>query len=76
MRHIFAVVLLIASIHASADQKTPAEWAESHRPGGCDTYTWNMVREFNLLSATPWALQAQLTDRPVPDPVLLITLDR
>jgi len=55
MRSVFAFVLLIASVCAPADERAP----ESDMQGGCDTYKWNMTREFNLLHATPWMLTAQ-----------------
>lgn len=56
MRPAIALILLAMSAGAWAEQQ--GDTAGSDAAQGCDTYTWNMAREFQLLKATPWALQA------------------
>jgi hypothetical protein len=58
MRPAIALIFLAACAGAWADQHGHGDAAVPDPAQGCDTYTWNMAREFQLLSATPWALQA------------------
>lgn len=56
MRPALASIVFAVCTSAWADQHLHGDAAD---PGqGCDSYTWNMTREFQLLSATPWPLKA------------------
>ena len=61
MRPAIALILLAVCAGALADQHLHGDAAAPDPSQGCDTYTWNMAREFQLLTATPWSLQALRT---------------
>jgi hypothetical protein len=51
----FVFLLLCASAHA-ADEHRDHQNHDQHGKSACDAYSWDMVREFTLLRATPYAL--------------------
>jgi len=61
MRNLAIAVLLAISAAASAQQRPMSEMQ-----GGCDDYSWNMVREFQLIGTSPITVAALAA--PVDEP--------
>jgi hypothetical protein len=52
---VLMLLLLGGSVACAADDHSDHQQSAQ---GGCDAFAWNMAREFNLLRATPFALEA------------------
>jgi hypothetical protein len=55
---VLLLLVLGAGVACAADDHSDHQQSPS---GGCDAFTWNMAREFNLLRATPFAVEAVAT---------------